>query len=554
MLFPEKIKIFLFSNSLFLLYALHYFLRIDIFLMSLLINTMIFILPGLGWIWLFRKRGIEDKIVLLVYCILFSTIVLIMGIFCQWILKLQPSSLFLFLFIFVVTNFGILFAKNDFFFIQKILKKHISLSILGFLVIYAILFWGAYKVIPPLEDNDLDLQATSYGIMKTFTPFTLTDRLILYDFSHPILINFYSAASILFSEKLPEVKFYYDYGLKVKLALKEKAIHSPLTWVGKKNKQLKRWITRLEEDMYKEFNRNPNLIYTRMPHIFLGSLGAIVFFLFLNFITRSKILSFLGGMIYITLPENFVALCADVYTSLTNLFIILILYFYIVKPDKSLKESSTIWIMFWLNFFMALAYNKAIILPLSMLFYAYFFRKEFKERKMENTAIVGFFSGTFLSWLYGAGVNFETFILDYFRYHFLNRFLYIKDNFGEGYTFIELWKGFVNNHGIVFSLISLFSIIYLLRIGYKSRYNLLAIWFFMGAVIFSIVDCKQTYHLLLIIPPLLLGIVIFLQRLDKITKTRLAAISILGAILLRNIYVIYKLTYNFYYISTFKEW
>ena len=307
--------------------------------------------------------------------------------------------------------------------------------------------------------------------------------------------------------------------------------------------------------MYAQFKDKANVIYVRLPHIFLATIGIITLFRLFSTMIPSTAFSILGIMTYVTLPENLVGLCAEKYTAATNLFLILLLILYVSKPVKVRDKRNTSWIMFWMSFCMGLINSKAGILPLSMLICAFCFKSEIEARQKAAMTFVGFLCGTLLFCLYGAIIDLGLFVSDSLQHHGINRFLHLNDNYGSGYhSIIGLWKTFISNHGILFCILAFLSIAYIPRVKDDPEYRLFAIWFAVGAFIFSVIDCRLTYHLLLIILPLILGLVLFLWKLSAVKSWRWFGISALTGIILRNIWVLYKLSKDFYYIPGFREW
>lgn len=67
-----------------------------------------------------------------------------------------------------------------------------------FVAAYALFFIGATRIVPPMQDHDLDLQGPGYGLLVRLEPRVVNDRGLLYYFAHPLLLNTCQAASFLY--------------------------------------------------------------------------------------------------------------------------------------------------------------------------------------------------------------------------------------------------------------------------------------------------------------------------------------------------------------------
>lgn len=559
-----KLKLLFLCNLFLLFYTLHYFIYINSFILSLLISGIIFIIPGLPLACLLCD-GKAHKVLLPFFTILFSALILLSGAIVFHTLNIKITSGCMLIYIFLVANTAILFVnRENIKKLDKSINKKLLLGLLIFIFVYSAIFIGSLKVVPPLQDNDLDIQHTAYSLLNTLTPFTLTDRLTLFDFSHPLLINFYSSFSLLFSEQLSTVKYYYDYALRAGEILKqhEGEIKLPLSILSSDQKEIlvKEQIVKLQEEKYKMFHQSPNLLYTRLPNIFLGSLTAVLLYYFLLSITRSQYLSLLGIMIYITLPEFFVSLSSEMHTSMVSFLSMVILWLYIKRTDYA-QDRFLGFSLLASGFLISQASNKAVFLPLAIFLAAYIFGGKINsnnpDKKAANKILLGFILGSFTFWLYGLVIDRKTFILDHFRYHFIDRIFHLRDGMNYTYpTIIRLWKDFGSNLSLPFFIISLCSLLYLLRMRQdeEGRLSVLSVWFFLGAFAFSIVDWRETYHLMLLVLPLIIGTIIVLDRLKEYKFIYTFCSVIFVYVITHNTHTIFKLSNNFYTLASLARW
>ena len=166
----KKAITFLFFNLCFLLYAIHYVLNIPTVILSILINAIIFILPGAAWAALFCKL-IDNKVNLLICVISISTAILLLGIVTHIIFNITSSSLSFLIFLVIATNAGFIFVKpQNIKTIIHLFTHKIFFAICIFLIAYMLFFLGATVVVSPFQDHDLDIQHTAYSLLNNLTP------------------------------------------------------------------------------------------------------------------------------------------------------------------------------------------------------------------------------------------------------------------------------------------------------------------------------------------------------------------------------------------------
>jgi len=96
-------KYFFLCNTIFLLYFLSALLQIDDFFMAALINFLIFVVPGLGWVGLLKNK-ITDSIAFLFFMFLFSIIAISLLLIGNRLLGFEPKPMNFLLGLFVLTN------------------------------------------------------------------------------------------------------------------------------------------------------------------------------------------------------------------------------------------------------------------------------------------------------------------------------------------------------------------------------------------------------------------------------------------------------------------
>lgn len=586
-----KMKLFVVCNLVFMSYALRYYFHQHGFYLSVLVNLMVFIVPGLAWMGTFRFSG-KDIVVFIFYDILLSTAILGIGIVLFYIMGIKVNMFHFLVYLFVITNIGLIsgnFSKNTFCFGMK--KKTLFSVFLVFVIAYFTVYYAAVHYVAPSEDNDVELQGTAYGLLNTLKPYMLTDRGTVYYFAHPLLMHFYGAHTTLLTGLLEQVKYYYDAAKIGERAQKEPLSdgdeivfslpnggkssriivkagthgvefdRAPPSWIEVSHKTFvpvekvdmsiemvkKQRLWNLVENEYRRFNEHPYLFSTRIPHVFLSAMSGIILFMLLLNITSSHGLAFLGSILYFSFPEVLLFSSSELYTALTNFSLILCAYFY-RKEKKAEKRDGLSPMLFLSGLFAAFSNHKAVIFPIAIILNEILLktgRETWRQRInfiAKNKIVLGFILGSVMFWVYGLFVDPNTFFLEHFRYHLWNRIFHISAlGYSQYPAIIDLWSKFIENIGYLFALIAILSVSFLLynMRGRSRDESIFAIWSIVGAVIFSIIDWRQTLHLSLIMPALLISTFAFIS----FQRPRIKIICFLGLslCLIRNILVIFSI-------------
>jgi len=542
----KKLKLLFICNIIFLIYYLHYILFIPQSVLSIVINLMIFIIPGYSWALFFREK-VEDFISFIFLTICMSSVILILGCLFFHFSKIKLSSINMLIFLFLLTNIGLLFLKkSEHISNEKFKIKHFIFIFLLSIFIYLILYVSATRFIPPLEDHDMETQGTAYGIMHYLKPYMVTNRGTVYFFAHPLSLHFYIGNSALFLDQLDDLYYYYQSAVSAEKEFEKKNFMEIL---------MKNW----RRDLRKFFSE-PHLLLTRMSNIFFSTINSFILFYLLYIYTNSFIFSIIGPIIYFTFPEIFVRSSYGGYNAITNFSLSIMAYFYICKEKIKINSEWKVALIFLSGFVGALTDQKIVILVIAVVIREFFnkngniwdkLRAPFSDR-----IIQGYISGTMLFWAYGFLVSPKAFFKDHITNHIAKRFSLEDVRFVHSKTIwypsiVELWKEFNNHLGFPFLLVSIPLTIYTLR-NIKDRKSILGVWFLTGAILFSITDWRQTKHLMLIILPLIISTLLFISR----TKFWLKMIFLLifTFLIYNNIEVIIKLSKDFTAISPTPIW
>jgi len=292
---------------------------------------------------------------------------------------------------------------------------------------------------------------------------------------------------------------------------------------------------------YDKFYENPHQMCTRTVNIFFVLATLILMFLtFQRLNLAGPYLAFFLCILYISLPEVHVRSIGGSYTAISNFFLISMVYFWLDIKRRRLS--------FFCGVFSGLSEHKLILAPLAFLSTSPFLQN---KRQVTKNIIFGFMAGIVLFWIYGLlFVDSQTFLRDHLQHHLLNRVLHISD---LGYThypnLLEYWQRFAVNVGWQVFLVGIVGLSAFLFSNRDKRLKIFAYWFFLGAIIFSVVDWKDTKHLMLIAIPIIFGIAYFIYLLQE-KKVRLcnfikiAVLLLLAVTIINNFYLLVKASGN----------
>lgn len=552
---------------------------------------LIFFFPGfliLSGICHSKNEGEKDVPLFLFMSIIISTLLLIPGIAIHSMVKLKMDmKSYVWYLIFAIN----LIVMTFLFFRKKMrakifwgnllkdkkLAKVISFMVLLFLV-YMFFFWLSVDVIPPLQDNTLTTQSTAYGLSMHFIPKTFTDRYISYEFAHPLLMHFYTAASFSLTGHLEKVKYYYDYANKFDELLQKKFYRGGYIDLSIENFGTKR--VRIDEiindnfifDAYlPQLKPNPRLLpiersdissfirdnnisedyipisgeddvlvnsfpvdiikkgeYWRMarevyrlfyntPYLYPSRLPNIVFTL-MSFLLVYYMLFFIS--------QSKILSCLGVvaFGTIPELLIlslggsttsISIFAILLIMYFYSKNESNALFVA---AFFAGLVEYKIIVVLASICIFEFIKnKKDLSSSRLPLFAVAGFTSGTGVYWLYGMSINRHVFLLDHFQYHFINRVFHATDLGYDGYPdMVRLWSMYIKQTGPFLVLPAFFAMGALLKIKSHPFCRFFPLIFVCGAMAFSIVDWRSTKHLLLFTPALVLSLFLYISLRENI--------------------------------------
>jgi len=541
-------------NLFFLLCFLYYVLPFNDFFMAFLINVLILIAPGLGWIG-FLKNRIKDTVALSFLTVFLSTIIFVLLTAVYRLLNIAPGPLSYLISTTVLTNVGLLLSNPLFVLGAGYFNKTKMTAIAAcVLLIYGFIYWGM-KSVPHFRDLDGEHQGTAYGLMHELKPYLTSDIVVSpFYFAHPPLTNFYNACSILFFDKLNDYRYFFDSAKNTERVLKtnpgealsiktgdrlyrivnldngffgrEMEGEEELPWNVLPRKKIVRFI--YDQDR-SQFERNPQVFPARASNIFASIFIFGIFFVMINTLTHSPFLGLLGGLIYVLSPGMFVRSCVSEHLAFTNCILLLLSYQYIFPERFTIRKGPWKFLSLAPGI-MAAFINQKIIILIFAVFMVNLIRfcknneknKSIRELFLNDPIINGYFLGTLLFWAYGFLIDKQAFIASHIHAHFFDRIIHLNSMFPEDYPSVfALWREF--NIEFPFLVLSVLAVICSFRKFFNSRMSVFPVWILCGAFIFSIVDWKQTNHLMCIVPPLIIALMVFISAQKRVYRNILIA-------------------------------
>jgi hypothetical protein len=343
---------------------------------------------------------------------------------------------------------------------------------------------AAIHLVPPLEDHDMEVRGTAYGLASDLKPYFTSNREVFLPMSHPVLFNVLVAQSLVVTGEIEAVRPSYDSSRKAEAAALR---GEPFPWEAA-------WRAD-----YDAFLARPALAGTRAPSAFFAGLLLALLADVLLRVTGSAFAASAGALLYATVPETVVRSAYAGYFSET-VFAMLVATI-LLTEDESPGAAS--WVAA-AGAFMALLDHKTVVLALAVSAWAggtALLRRERPDRRAV-ALVAGFGAGTLAWWAYGFWVSPRVFIDDHLRKHLVHRFLLNDVRFAADHvnryapSIPELWREFASHTGWLLVPVAAAGAVAALRRRADPALTVLALWCVAGAVAFSLTDWRQTKHLM----------------------------------------------------------
>lgn len=350
---------------------------------------------------------------------------------------------------------------------------------------------AALHLVPPLEDHDMEVRGTAYGLVSDGKPYFTSNREVFLPMSHPVLFNVVVAQSLVVTREIEAVRPSYDSSKRAEAAA---ARGEPFDWDGA-------W-----QADYREFLARPALAGTRAPSAFFAALIAALLADLLLRLTGSAAAAALGVAVYALVPETIVR---NAYAGYFGETIFAMLVATALLADDGPGASA--WVAA-AGALMAMLDHKTVVFVVALAGFAALVSVIQRARPDGRVVALvgGFGAGTLVWWAYGFWVSPRVFIDDHLRKHLVHRFLLndvrlVPDHVNHYAPSIpELWREFAAHTGWVLVPLAIVAAAWALLHRSRPLLTTAALWFLGGAVAFSLTDWRQTKHLMNGLAPMVL--------------------------------------------------
>jgi len=171
----------------------------------------------------------------------------------------------------------------------------------------------------------------------------------------------------------------------------------------------------------------------------------------------------------------------------------------------------------------ALANNKLVLLPAALVLWELFRRQDDRvgrrlARAIAQPVVLGFALGTVAFWVYGLAISPSDFWADYAQIHLVDRITHYNPFGHSGYPSVPgLWRELWQHTGYVLLSLGILAVAVLcwmrraeaesgqtadITLGWRGLPGLWAVWMLLTALAFSLIDWRQTKHLMPLLLPL----------------------------------------------------
>lgn len=396
------------------------------------------------------------------------------------------------------------------------------------LVLLAVLTFFSVRVVPPLDDLDLEVQATASSLARWQIPLTVTDRGTTYYFAHPPLLHVWVSASFTLTGRLERVADAPELAAEAQL-------EGP---TGKRDgyppPYLEYW-----EQLLNRFYNEPQRWPTRQVNVLLGALAAAALVHLVDVTFGSRLLGLACGLLLATLPEFLLRSSYGGYFASTTLISLLVL----AGPERRSDPPLA-------GFLAGLSNQKGLLVPL-----AWALAGPRGEGWRRLVPLAGGLTGiaVFVAW--GLGVDAPTFIFDFVKLHVTERFAlddlrFVHDQAAWYPSIPELWRKFAENYGLLFTVAAAAASLRGVVLG-KTRARVAGAAVLIGAMAFSLTDWRQTRHLALLAAPAILAMA---DAVPRQGNGRRVAFALLVLMIARNVWLSLHLAVDFHTLTPLTIW
>jgi len=475
-------------------------------------GLLVLVVPGASWLGLFRRRALDPARLALAVVGL-SSVSSIGGLICLAAAGPPPSRMVLLLWTAAVVNAGLLLAGPP----ARLAAgrpwgRLAAVALTGFFAAASAGLW----LVPPLEDHDMEVRGTAWGLATTLEPYFQTNRTVWRAFAHPLLFHVHVAESLVLTGEIEATRASYDSARRSEEEEKQ----------GMTSDHMDAWRSN-----YEAFVARPALAGTRAPSALLAGLVLGLLASLVIDLTGSAWAGIAAAALYAAFPQTVVRSAYAGYFAVTVFAMLAASMMFDgaedARPGEGTKEigprARRLARLGWpaaAGAFAALVDHKTVVLILGVTALAcvralldltrpgagsFAVRVRGAVARVDARAIAlgaGFSLATFTWWTYGFLVDAPGFVRDHLRMHIAHRFLLndvrLAHDAGRYAPSIpELWTELARHTGYVFLVVALVGVAaWLFTRSIDDRRAVLAAWCLCGCVLFSLTDWRQTKHLM----------------------------------------------------------
>jgi len=367
---------------------------------------------------------------------------------------------------------------------------------------FVVAFAAGSRIVPALEDQDMEVQGTAYGIAHDLVPVCATNRSTLYWFAHPLLHHVFVASSLGLADELDTVRPAYDLARREleRLPAEDRA-RGPAAIVRafRSPRPLVDASLRWYHEVLKPFEADPALLPTRSPGFLFAALLATLAFRWMRALGAGVPDAALVTAAYVTLPEVVVRSGYGGYYAGTGCLLLAGLRLASAPAGGGRAGLAA-------GFLGSLFNQKTLVLATAVA--AHRGLAALRERAPTRLRgalpyLGGVAAGMAAFWAYGLTVFPPDFVLDHVLAHGLQRFDLVEAVGRSGQPVYPsragLWLEFARHSGWIWTALASVAVVRGLRRPGDAP-GALAGWVVVGAVAFTVIDWRQTKHLSLLLP------------------------------------------------------
>ena len=488
--------------------------------MKLLLAALgLWVVPGLAWV---AVRDDEPTMALFVRVVIRSLALVIGVVVVGWLFRIAPTAPGFLVTVLGLTAVGLLrrvTAQNGRRLRQRGRRAWRRWLLLGAACggLFVLLSALAVAVVPPMLDHDWDSQSPAYALMHTGRPTAVTDRGVLTSFCAPPLLSVQIGLVALLHGSLDALAYHYEMAQQLRAAYGDRPPEAIWQAAARQSQQ--------------RFLADPHLLETRTPTLCYATATLPLLYLILESLTASPGLSAVGCLLYFTFPEALVRSAHGGYTAIAIFWLLVTCWGFLRGDGRTTALGSAVGV---------LAKTQTVFLPLAIA--GWVGLREARGTIVgrlrvigRHPAVLGGLAGAALLAVYGWWADPRAFWDDYVLGHLWNRLAHV-DTGGSYPSVIQLWRQFDVVLGRPFLPLAAGSVVWLLARSWRTgdRTGVIAGWAIVGAVLASVVDWRQTKHLMPIVPALVMAAMALIARQRGLVRGLL--VGVLAVVILHNVW------------------